>query len=74
MILRREQALTKRCPVCGRFRSYEQDDAFCIVCGHEGLESECECGRAFGYALTEEGDLHCPRCGRTLRGRNPEFE
>ena len=36
--------ITKRCSVCGRFRAYDPDDVFCIGCGHEGLESECECG------------------------------
>lgn len=71
---RREDEITKRCPVCGRFRAYERDDEFCIVCGHEGLEPECACGRPYGYALAEEGDVHCPRCGKVLRGRNPEFE
>ena len=70
----RTDELTKRCPVCGRFRAYEPDDDHCIVCGHAGLEAECTCGRGFGYALAEQGDLHCPRCGRTLRGRNSEFE
>ncbi len=66
--------ITKRCAVCGKFRAYERDDQHCIVCGHEGLEAECRCGRGFGYALGESGDLHCPRCGRTFRGRSPEFE
>jgi hypothetical protein len=64
--------VTKRCSVCGRFRGYDLDDEFCIGCGHEGLESECECGRAFDYALSESGDIHCPRCGRVLRGRLPD--
>ena len=62
--------IVKRCTTCGRFRSYEDDDAFCIGCGHESLESACTCGRAYGYALAEPGDeLHCPRCGKRLRGR-----
>ena len=61
--------VTKRCSVCGRFRAYDAADEFCIGCGHEGLESECECGRAYEYALAELADIHCPRCGRVLRGR-----
>lgn len=64
-------AVTKRCAVCGRFRAYDEDDEFCIGCGHEGLEAECACGRAFDYALAETGDIHCPKCGRVLRGRTP---
>jgi uncharacterized protein (UPF0212 family) len=62
-------SVTKRCAVCGRFRTYDEDDEFCIGCGHEGLEAECACGRAFDYALAEMGDIHCPKCGRVLRGR-----
>ena len=65
--------LTKRCAVCGRFRAYDADDEYCIGCGHEGLESQCSCGRAFEYALAESGDIHCPRCGRVLRGRTSEL-
>ncbi|MEP6621364.1 MAG: hypothetical protein ABJE47_18705 [bacterium] len=60
--------ITKRCAVCGRFRSYDPDDEFCIVCGNDELETTCQCGRAFEYALAESGDVHCPRCGRVLRG------
>ena len=67
--------VTKRCSVCGRFRSYEDGDAFCVVCGTEALERECACGRAFDFALeeSETADLYCPRCGRALRGRAGEF-
>lgn len=70
-------SVTKRCSVCGRFRQYDEDDSFCVICGHSALESECPCGREYAYAL-EEGNqgttLHCPRCGRSLRGRSEEFE
>ena len=66
--------VTKRCATCARFRAYDVDDAFCIACGSDGLAAECACGRDFDYALGEEGDLHCPRCGRRLRGRSSEFE
>lgn len=66
---------TKRCAVCGRFREYEAEDRYCLVCGNEALEEECQCGRAYDFALAEEGhDLFCPRCGRVLRGRAAEFE
>ena len=68
---------TKRCSVCGRFRQYADDDVFCVICGNGALESECACGRHFDYAL-EDGNqgttLHCPRCGRSLRGRAAEFD
>ena len=64
---------TKRCAVCGRFRAYDEEDSFCIGCGHEGLEAGCTCGRTFDYALAEAGDIHCPRCGRVLRGRTSEL-
>jgi rRNA maturation protein Nop10 len=60
--------VTKRCAVCGRFRAYDLEDDFCIVCGNDDLEAECTCGRDFEYALAEAGDIHCPRCGRVLRG------
>jgi hypothetical protein len=66
--------VTKRCTTCGRFRAYEPDDAFCLVCGTDSLDAACACGRPFDYALAEEGDLHCPRCGLKLRGRASEFD
>jgi rubrerythrin len=70
-------SVTKRCSVCGRFRHYDEDDTFCVICGHSALESECPCGREYAYAL-EDGNqgttLHCPRCGRSLRGRAADFE
>lgn len=62
--------IVKRCATCGRFREYEEEDAFCISCGNDTLESACECGRAYEYALDEDGaEMHCPRCGRRLKGR-----
>jgi DNA-directed RNA polymerase subunit RPC12/RpoP len=67
--------IVKRCATCSRIRAYEDDDAFCLGCGIDSLESACECGRAYDYALTEPGDeLHCPRCGRRLRGRATGIE
>jgi len=67
--------ITKRCAVCSRLRAYEADDRFCIVCGSEALEAACGCGRGYDFALHETGELlHCPRCGKRLRGRDGEFE
>jgi hypothetical protein len=66
--------LTKRCTVCGRFRSYDPDDQYCIGCGHDALESECSCGRSFDYALNETGPVHCPRCGKSFHGKSSEFQ
>ena len=70
-----EHHLTKRCAVCGRFRAYERDDRFCLLCGVDALETECSCGRAYDFATVESetADLYCPRCGRSLRGRSSEF-
>lgn len=70
-------SLIKRCSVCGRFRKYDEDDTFCVICGHGALEGECPCGRGYEYALddgNQGASLHCPRCGRSLRGRASEFE
>ena len=66
--------LTKRCAVCGRFRAYDPDDNYCVICGHDGLESECTCGRSFDYVIPETGPVHCPRCGRPFRGKAPEYD
>ena len=66
--------ITKRCAICSRFRSYDPDDSYCIVCGHRELQSACDCGRAFDYALTEEGEVHCPRCGKAQTGRSQWYE
>ena len=66
--------IAKRCGTCARFRAYEPGDHFCLVCGHEDLADACECGRAFDYALAEHGELHCPRCGKSLAGRVEGFE
>ena len=66
--------VTKRCAVCGRFRAYDPDDEFCIICGHDALDVHCACGRDFEYALAESGDIHCPRCGHVLRGTPPIIE
>jgi len=69
--------LTKRCAVCGRFRHYAVDDTFCVICGNDALESACTCGRNYDYALdegTQGASLHCPKCGRALKGRASDFE
>lgn len=67
-------SVTKRCTVCGRFRAYDEDDSYCIGCGHQALESECTCGRDYSYALTENGPFHCPRCGKAFHGKAAEFD
>ncbi|MEX2152742.1 MAG: hypothetical protein WD825_05335 [Gemmatimonadaceae bacterium] len=70
-------SITKRCSICGRFRLYADDDVFCVICGNRVLEGECTCGRGYDYALDEgnQGEsLHCPRCGRGLRGRSSDFD
>ena len=48
--------VTKRCPVCTRFRAYDEDDTFCVSCGSEGLEDRCECGRSYDYVLEDDTD------------------
>jgi len=63
-----------RCSTCGRFRDYREGDRYCLSCGNASLDAGCACGRVFDYALQEDGDLHCPRCGVKLRGRAAEFE
>lgn len=69
--------VTKRCTVCARFRAYEIDDRHCVICGHESLEGECSCGRRYDYLRDDDDEatgLHCPRCGRVLRGRQKEYD
>jgi hypothetical protein len=70
--------VTKRCSVCARFRPYGETDKYCISCGNAALESTCSCGRGYDYALDErDGEhltLHCPQCGKSLKGRSPDFE
>lgn len=69
--------IAKRCSVCGKFRPYHEDDSFCVICGNNALESECPCGRGYEFALEDRNQgtsLHCPKCGRGLRGRAAEFE
>lgn len=69
--------LTKRCAVCGRFRHYDEEDRYCVICGNEALEQACACGRGYEYAMEERNQgasLHCPRCGRSLRGRSSDFD
>ena len=63
-----------RCSTCGRFRDYREGDRYCFICGNESIDAYCSCGREYDYALGEEGDLHCPRCGTPLRGRSLDFE
>jgi hypothetical protein len=66
--------VTKQCGVCRKFRTYDPDDSYCVECGHEGLETACQCGRVFDYAIPESGPAHCPRCGKSFRGKLPEFD
>ena len=70
--------VTKRCSVCGRFRPYSEADSYCISCGNTALESACSCGRGYDYALddhsTDSHSLHCPNCGKSLKGRSTDFE
>lgn len=64
----------KRCAVCGRFRSYEASDEYCIGCGSDSLEATCSCGRDYDYALDESGPIHCPRCGKAFHGKSLDFD
>lgn len=66
--------VTKRCGICRKFRPYDPDDLYCVACGHEGLETACECGRVFDFAIPETGPAHCPRCGKSFRGKSPEYD
>lgn len=66
----RTDKVIKVCETCGRFRRYDSDDAWCLICGFDTLSAECACGRDFDYALDEPeaGPMHCPRCGKDWRG------
>ncbi len=66
--------VAKVCGVCGRFRLYQAEDRYCIVCGYDHLAAECDCGRSFDYAIAENdaAPLHCPRCGKDWRGPRTE--
>ena len=66
--------ITKQCTVCRKFRQYDPDDSYCVECGHEGLATACSCGRVFDYPIPEFGPAHCPRCGKSFRGKLPEFD
>lgn len=69
--------IAKRCSVCGRFRHYAETDVYCIICGNSALESACSCGREYEYAIEEENQgtsLHCPKCGKSLKGRSADFD
>ena len=69
--------IVKRCSVCGRFRHYAELDAYCMTCGNNTLERAHECGREYEYALEDSNQgtsLHCPKCGKALKGRSPDFE
>jgi hypothetical protein len=70
--------IAKRCSICARFRPYGEEDAYCIICGNQSLESTCSCGRGYDYALDEHNtdtmSLHCPKCGKSLKGRSADFE
>lgn len=70
-------SVVKRCGVCGRFRHYDDADVYCVICGNNTLEDSCACGRDYGYALDDKNDgatLHCPRCGKALKGRSGDFD
>ena len=66
--------VAKRCATCARIRPYDPDDRFCFACGSDDVADACDCGRTFDYALGETGELHCPRCGKSLAGRVEGFE
>ena len=55
-------------------RKMVDDDKYCVECGHEDLEAACTCGRAFDYEIPETGRVHCPRCGKSFRGKSPEYD
>ena len=68
-------SVTKRCPVCGRFRAYDADDDFCIGCGTRGARSRtATCGRVVRVRAGRGGGHPLPALRRAYcAAAPPEF-